>query len=233
MVMEHLQPGEEPVGFQPNGTDEKFGDFEAAIVAVIAWANGIPPEILTLSFNSNYSASKAANNEFSLYLNVTRNDFGVSFCQPFYVEWLLAETLSGKIQAPGLLEAWRDYSNQYDVFGAWTSADWTGAIKPAIDQEKLVRAYSDMTDRAFITYDRASRELNGTKWSKNVQKIAREVKQLADAIAPLKEIEALTKPKQEPPSELKRPKGTVDSEDSTDSDSPDASQKKPTFRVIR
>ena len=188
LVLDELQHGEKPHGFQSNGTDEKFGDFEEAIIQAVAWANEVPPEILRLSFSSNYSASQAAINEFKMYLNLVRTTFGMRFCQPIYVEWMLSELLTQKLEAPGLLEAWRD-KTQYDKFGAWTSADWSGHIKPAVDMSKLVKGYDALVAAGFITRDRASRELTGTKYSKNVQKLARENAQLAEANAPMAALE--------------------------------------------
>jgi capsid protein len=197
VVLDELQQGEEPEGFMPHGTDEKFGDFEEAIVQAIAWANEVPPEILRLSFSSNYSASQAAINEFKIYLNKVRYEFGGNFCQPIYVEWLLSEALLKRIVAPGLLEMWRD-PTRYTEFYAWVSADWTGHIKPAVDLSKLVGGYSAMVAAGFITRDRASRELTGTKYSKNVQKLTRENKALADALEPLALIKLPKPPPKKP-----------------------------------
>lgn len=191
-VVDELNQGEEPQAFQTNGTVESFGVFEEAIIQGIAWGHEIPPEILTLSFNSNYSASQAAINEFKMYLNKVRTWFGGGFCQPVYVEWLLAETLTGKIQAASLLEAWRD-SSQYDTFAAWISSDWSGQIKPAVDQSKLVGGYDAMIRLGAITLDRTSRELTGMKFSKNVKKLKRELATLAEALGPLSELEAAKK----------------------------------------
>lgn len=191
-VIEELQTGEKPQAFQVNGTTESYGLFEEAIVQAIAWALEIPPEILTLSFNSNYSASQAAINEFKMYLNKVRTDFGDAFCQPIYVEWLLAETTSKKITAARLLEAWRDFT-LYDIFAAWISSDWAGQIKPAVDLTKLVGGYKAAIEEGFITRDRASRELFGTKYSKNVQKLRRENPQLAEANASLAALAASSK----------------------------------------
>jgi len=188
LVLDELQPGEEPQAFPSHGTDEKFGDFEEAIVQAVAWANEIPPEILRLSFSSNYSASQAAINEFKIYLNKVRTAFGESFCQPIYVEWLLAMVLSGKVRAPELVKAWRD-SRQYDVFGAWTACDWSGNIKPSVDLTKLVTGYEKLVESGFITRDRASRELTGTKFSQNVKKLRLENEQLATANKPLTKLD--------------------------------------------
>lgn len=197
---DELQVGEEPVPFSTNGTDEKFGDFEAAILAGVAWHFQVPPEILMLSFRNNYSASKAAINEFEMYLNSSRTEFGDNFCQPIYCEWLLAETLNQKIDAPGLLDSWRDPA-QYDTYGAWKSGDWSGHIKPSVDLVKQVAGYDAMVAGGYCTRDRAARELTGTKFSKNVQKIARENQQLLAANKPMAELKALEKPAAPAPTE--------------------------------
>jgi capsid protein len=179
-VIDELAVGEEPVPFSTHGTDQAFGEFEAAILCGVAWSLELPPEILTLSFRNNYSASQAAINELKMYLNRARTDFGENFCKPVYREWLLAETLLKKIEAPGLVDAWRDPA-RYDEFGAWVSSEWSGHIKPAVDLTKLVNGYAEMVNQGFITRDRASRELTGSKYSKNVQKLRRENEELAEA----------------------------------------------------
>lgn len=193
-VLDELAPGEQPHGFPPTGTDEKFGDFEAAIVQAMAWSLEIPPEILRLSFSSNYSASQAAINEFKLFLNPVRAAWGDEFCQPIYVEWLLAETLAGRVKADGLLEAWRD-PLKYDRFAAWIAADWSGAIKPSVDLVKQANGYQLLVEQGFISRDRATRETTGTKFSKNIKKLKRENDMLAEAMKVIKELEASAKPK--------------------------------------
>jgi len=188
LVIDELQVGETIKAHPSNGTDEKFGDFERAILAGIAWHFGIPPEILLLAFGSNYSASQAAINEFKMHLNRVRTDFGDGFCQPIYTEWLIAQTLRQMLEAKGLLDAWRDPARR-EEFAAWVASDWAGHIKPAVDLSKLVRGYTEMVAEGFITRDRASRELTGTKYSKNVAKLKLENEQLAEANESLVELE--------------------------------------------
>jgi len=168
IVMSELQHGEIPRGFGNDGIDEKFGDVEDTIVSAISWALEIPPEIARLSFSSNYSASQAAINEFKNFLNSKRTDTGDDFCQPIFEEWLISEALSGRVVAPGFLDAYRDPRRQTE-FSAWTLTDWIGVIKPSADMGKTVKAYAQMVDQGWMTNARASREVTGMKYSR-VQK---------------------------------------------------------------
>lgn len=187
MVMQELQHGEKPVAFGSQGTDTNFGTFESAILQTVAWANEIPPEILTLAFSNNYSASQAAINEFKIYLNKVWSEFGEDFCGPIFTEWMLSEVLMGKIEAPGLLEAWRTPS-QYDAFGAWTSVEWYGSIKPSTDMLKQVKASELFVAGGYSTRAREARVNTGTKFSKNVKRAKRENAQLAESLRPMLEL---------------------------------------------
>lgn len=189
VVMEELQQGEEPVGFHSQGTDVNFPGFEKAIIQSIGWALGIPPEILTMSFSNNYSASQAAINEFKIILHELRVHWGDSFCTPIYNEWLVSETLNGSINAPGLLEAWRSVS-KWDVFGAWVQVEWYGSIKPSTDMKKQAQGSEILIQNGWTTNDKESRELTGTKYSRNIKRLIRENQQKAEMLRPLLELQA-------------------------------------------
>ena len=186
LVMEELQTGEKPVGFDSSGTDINFQQFESAILHSIAWANQVPPEILLLAFSNNYSASQAAINEFKIYLNMIWSHFGETFNTPIYNEWLISETLSGKIQAPGLLDSWRD-PKQYDVFAAWTNVEWYGSIKPSTDMLKQGKGSKMFVDEGWSTNAREARMNTGTKFSKNIKRLKRENQLKVEAARPLAE----------------------------------------------
>lgn len=179
IFMEELNVGEKPVAMNSAGTDEKFGEFEQALVSAMSWHFEVPPEIMTLAFSANYSASQAAINEFKMYLNKVRASFGEMFCKPIYGEWFIAQALTGRIQAPEAVSAWRDPA-QYDIFGAWICSEWAGHIKPSTDLIKVVKGYELLLQHGLITYDLASKELTGTKFSKNVKKQRVEREQIAE-----------------------------------------------------
>lgn len=189
MVIEELQTGEKPVGFNNQGIDTAFGEFESAILRAVAWANEIPPEILELSFKSNYSASQAAINEFKIYLDSARLDFGEAFNQPIYIEWLVNEVLQGKIKATGLLSAWRN-KNEQTKFAAWVSAEWMGAIKVSSDPKKMATAYEMQVKNGWTTNTKVARETSSTKFIKNIKKLKIENELIAEASIPRLRIEA-------------------------------------------
>ena len=184
-IVEELQEGEEPVFKGGEGTDTNFGTFEEAIIQAVAWANEVPPEILRLAFSNNYSASQAAINEFKIYLNKVWGQWGDDFCAPIYVEWLISEALDGKVDAPGLLEAYRDPS-KFDTLAAWVMCDWYGSIKPSTDMFKQVKGSDLLVNGAYSTRAREARVTTGTKFSKNVKRLKRENEQLAEALEPLR-----------------------------------------------
>lgn len=173
MVIEELQVGEEPIPYSNKGTDVNFSVFEDAISHACAWVSEMPPTIYKLMFSSNYSATQGEVNEFKLYLNNKRISFGEYFNELIYIEWLLSEALSNRIVGDDLLNAWRD-PYQYDRWGAWIMSEWTGAIKPSADINKQIKAHETLVDRGWSTNDRAARELTGTKYTKNLKRLARE-----------------------------------------------------------
>jgi capsid protein len=188
-IIDELQFGEEPVPMSSQGTDEKFGDFEGAMIAGLAWANEIPPEILTQAFSNNYSASQASINEFKIYLNKFWTNFGETFLSPIYVDWLISETLSNNIKADGLLEAWAD-QRKYDKFASYVSAEWYGSIKPSTDMVKATKASENLVANGWSTNAREARGLTGTSYAQNIKKLKRENELKVEALRPLAEFKA-------------------------------------------
>ena len=185
LVFQELQTGEEPEGFTGK-IDVDFAAFETAVIQAVAWANEIPPEILLLSFSNNYSASQAAINEFKIYLNKVWTEWGEGFCQPIYSEWLISEVLLRNVDAPGLLESWRN-PMMYPVFGAWTGADWYGSIKPSTDMLKQAKGSKLLVAEGWSTNTREARGLTGTKFRRNIKRTKKENELKVEALRPLAE----------------------------------------------
>ena len=186
-VKEDNDPGEELKLFTPSGSDVNYGPFETAIINGIAWGLHCPPEILTLSFNSNYSASQAARDEWWGYLILERFRFSGEHNQNLFEEWFIAELLLGKFQAGKFLEACRD-PRRYDEKQAWLSTEWYGTVKPHMDRVKQMNAYKMAFSEGLNTRSRAARESTGMKFSKITARLAKENQMLADTMVPFLEI---------------------------------------------
>ena len=188
IVYEQLPPGMEPKGFNSDGTDEKFGDFEKAILSGISWGLGIPMSVLTMMFSNSYSASRGEIKEFNMTLGVERNRFADTFTRPVYRSWLVAMALGRRIDAPGMLEAYRD-PMKFDVYAAWSNSNWFGAVKEAVDLPKEVTGLAKMADNGYSTNSMNSRQLTNTRFTTNIKRVARENQLKADAMRPILELE--------------------------------------------
>lgn len=186
--IESLNNEEKVTFFNNNGVDMNFGAFEAAIIMGVAWALEIPPEILLLSFNKNYSASQAAINEFKMYLDKERRKFGAEYCDFLYQDWFLSMSLLGKIDSKTYVQ---DYMSveRWDAARAWTMADWSGHMKPSTDMLKAVNGYARGIEEGLITRSRVSRELYGMKYSRVYKQLAKENAQWVEANRPLAQFE--------------------------------------------
>jgi len=183
MVFQELQHGEKVHSYDTKRPNVNFAVFEEAIINAIAWANEIPPEIMTLGFSSNYSASQAAISEFKMYLDKVRDDLGDNLLAPVYQDFFLSEVLNDNIKATGFLEAYR--IGKWDIVGGWLLSCWAGAIKPTINMLNTLKAYQGYVGEGWITRDRAARDITGMKFSKVVQQLERENRELVAALQPL------------------------------------------------
>lgn len=156
-----------------DGTDLSFGDFEAAIINSVAWSKGMPPEILKMSFGSNYAASKQATAEFNMFLDSERTATTTTNDQPLYKEWLYVEVVKGNIKAPGMVESWND-PNKHALVGAWTQSDWSGSVKLNADFVKEVQGWKLAVESTFATNEMACKALFGKKHNLIVKQLEHE-----------------------------------------------------------
>lgn len=187
IVLQNMAVGQKLNAYAVSGADVNYGPFATAIIAGMAWGLQCPPEILLLSFNSNYSASQAASEEWRMYLGSERERIANEHNQNLFEEWFISELLLGKFLAGQFLDARRDPS-RYDEAQAWLATEWYGSVKPHIDGIKQVGKYNMMFAAGLMTHDRASRESSGMKHSKVVERLREENEALADMIVPFLEL---------------------------------------------
>lgn len=193
VVLEELQVGEEPVAFNNDGTDTKLGEFEESIVQAMAWALEVPPEILRLSFSSNYSASTAAVNEYKLFLEKVWRNWGWGFCTPIFEDWFLRNAESGlfsTVQAivDLVVQAW--VSGDRIHFKAFVRTEWYGAAKPSVDIYKQAKASQILVNECWSTNHREARGISGMKFEDVAKRVEEENKLKAAALRPILELMA-------------------------------------------
>lgn len=161
----NLLPGEEPVTSNPGRPNAQFDPFTQSILKQIGMALGMPYEVLTMAYQSSYSAARGALLMAWKFFMTWRNWMAVNFCQPVYELWLSDEVAAGRIAAPGFFAD--------DVIRhAWCAAQWVGDGPGSIDPQKEVAAARDRVALGISTLQAESLLLDGIDWdTKHAQQI--------------------------------------------------------------
>ena len=173
LIIDELAEGEKPTSFNAQRPNVNYAKFEEAILDVLAWVNCIPPEVLRMKFQNNFSASRQANNEFQIYLWFQIAKFGADFYQPIYEEYLIQAVLTGQIIAAGFIESWRDPA-KWREFGAWVHTEWSGISRPSVDILKDVKAWLELDNAGLTTRDKITRKFTGNSFETVIRKRKRE-----------------------------------------------------------
>lgn len=168
-----LLPGEklEQVGATRPGN--QFAPFIEANTKHIGAAMELPGDVLSKSYNSSYSASRAAIQDFWRRVQMDRDWHASDFCAPVFEEWLFEAVARGRVQAPGFFDDLRTRK-------AWCSHQWNGSAMPHLDPVKEARALQIMVANGWLTNEQATTQLNGGDWHTNMADLEHEKKMLAE-----------------------------------------------------
>jgi lambda family phage portal protein len=129
----NLLPGEEMIESNPGRPNSEFDPFIKAILSQIGCELGLPLDVLTKTYESSYSAARAALLDAWRVFRVRREMLSAYFCAPVYDNWLASEIASGNVNARGFFE-------DALIRSYWTGADWIGDGPGSIDPIKEVSA---------------------------------------------------------------------------------------------
>lgn len=169
-----LAPGEDIVSADPSRPNPNAEGFLLGMLKLIGVGLNLPFELLLKSFNSSFSASKAALLDAWMHFRTERNWVVNSACQPVVETWLTEAVAIGRIKAPG-------YFSDPLIRWAYTRAAWHGDSQGSINPKDEVAAYLAAVDGNLMTQERAEWELFGTDWTRTFEVKKREKQMVREA----------------------------------------------------
>lgn len=127
-----------------------------------------------VSFNSSYSASRAALLEAWKAFRMRREWLTKDFCQPVYEIWLTEAVARGRIVAPGFL-------TDPIIRQAYLGAQWIGPSAGQLDPTKEVQAAVTAIENGLTTREAEAVKLNGSEYGANVDRLKLENQRLKEA----------------------------------------------------
>lgn len=157
-------PGVELKPIAKNEAELYFKDFWGTLFEVVCAAAGMPPNVALQRFDTSFSSARAAIKDWEHSLLLKRYKHGRTFLQYWYELQLHIDILTGKVQAPGYLTAFRD--GNVIVLETYRTTRWVGDNVPHIDPVKEVEAERKKLGTAaahlpLTTQKKATENLNG------------------------------------------------------------------------
>lgn len=169
-----MEPGEDVTFADPKRPSSGFDAFVRSISEQIGAALEIPADLLLKSFNSSYSASRAALMEAWKSFRMRRKWFVDDFCAPTYEIFISEAVARGRLNAPG-------FFSDPAIRAAYLRADWIGPSQGQLDPTKEITAEILAIGEGITTRDQATIRLNGGQWDANVNQLKRENEKLKEA----------------------------------------------------
>ena len=138
----------------------------------------IPADLLLKSFNSSYSASRAALMEAWKAFRMRRSWLVDDFCSPVWEMWMCEAVAAGRVQAPGF------FANPL-ARRAYLGCEWIGPPPGQLDPVKEITAELKAIEQGLTTREDAAIRLNGSDYDRNIERLRRENGALAAANAAL------------------------------------------------
>lgn len=186
----NLAPGEKPHSTNFGRPNSQFDPFISACFRQIGMAVGLPVEVLTMCYQSSYSAAKGALLMAWRGFMGRRDWLATQFCQPVYELWLADEVAEGRIAAPGFFAD--------DVLrAAWCGSQWVGDGPGSLDPLKEANAAEKRLALGISTRQAESQLHDGVDWeTKHAQQVEEEQARRRDGLG---QVAAPPQPSRAPP----------------------------------
>lgn len=160
-----MEPGEDVVFANPTRPSTGFSVFMHALCEQMGAALEIPVDLLMMSFDASYSASRAALLEAWKGFRMRREWLTDDFCRPVYELWLTEAVARGRIPAPGFL-------TDPTIRQAYLASEWIGPSQGQLDPIKEVEAAVIAIAHGLSTHEAEGIRINGSEYAANVDKLA-------------------------------------------------------------
>ena len=160
-----LPQGYDIATVDPQRSLSTFEPFVKELTKQIGASLGIPYEVLMKSFDSSYTASRAALLQAWSEFKMRRVWFSRDFCQPVYEVWLTEAIAIGRVRAPGFFD---DPIKR----AAWCNSEWFGPVMGVLDPVKEAQSAQLRILFGLSTREKEAAEMTGTSWDENVERLA-------------------------------------------------------------
>ena len=170
-----LPMGVDVKAIDSNNAQSTFEPFTNSFLKQVGAATGLPFEVLMKSFQSSYSASRAALLQAADEFRQRKAWFAHDFLQPIYQTWLAEAIAIGRIDAPG-------YFDDPIKRAAWQNANWYNENTHSLDPLKEAQAMKLKLENGLTTYHKELAESGGLDFEEVTETLAQERQMLGARI---------------------------------------------------
>lgn len=156
----NLQPGESIEFLKDTSPNAQFDAFLTSLFKYCTAALGYPIEVILMSFNSNYSASRAALLEAWRTGRIAQANIKADLMDIWWEMWLSEEIAAGRTVAPG----WQDPRLKQ----AWMRYRLQGPTLPSISPRDDAGSFETLLKLNLTTQERLARQVNGSDAKQNI-----------------------------------------------------------------
>lgn len=174
-TINYMDPGEDVVFANPSHPNNGFDTFMRSLAEQVGAAVEIPADLLLKSFNSSYSASRAALMEAWKSFRMRRKWLVDDLCRPVWELFVSEAVATGRISAPG-------FFTDPLVRAAYLGCEWIGPSQGQLDPTKEISAELSAIGAGITTREAAAVRINGSDWDSNAERLKRENAKLAETV---------------------------------------------------
>ena len=208
VMFPNLKAGESLESFDTKRPNLNVTAFMDQIMTGIASSKGLSVEMLSLKFNTAYTAARAAMLQTWVKIEMWRDTIDSQSIGLEYQQWLTEEVAARRVKCPG-------FGETPLLTQAWLNHTLLGSSMPSIDPMKEANAVQLRLKMGHTTGEREAMRYNGTDFTENAARQKVENVELAEARAPLDKKEAAPVQGQLP---------FDDPEDTQDTEKPDSNK---------